>query len=265
MRSSCRSRRSRTRCGFSVRTIAPRSPGGRRTPRYTFAHELTGRWCTRAFPRGAGADCTSASATALEAAYGKRAPEIAFELAVHFERGRDRPRHSLLRHRRGIRAPALRQSRSDRLPRGCARRRCAVAGRRGTASPGVELRVALAQPLHELHGFGSERVRENAEAGQRAELRGRKPGGALRGRLRAAGSCMRRAPTRLRSRWRRSWTISHSVSGRRNPAWKQTACCCGQPSTTDVSPTHMRSRSAGSWRSAARQPSRYGPCTAWTP
>ena len=85
----------------------------------------------------------------------------------------------------------------------------------------LELRLALAQPLHELQGFGSERVRENAERAYELSVEVGNPGaGSLRSSTRS-GSCMRCVPSRRRARWRRRWTTSRGVSGRRKLAWSR--------------------------------------------
>ena len=109
--------------------------------------------------------------------------------------------------RRRARARALRQSRSDRVPRARARARRAVARRtRANDQREIEVRVALAQPLHELHGFASERVRQTRSARTRSPRSSEASSSSFRSPI-PYGSCTSCAPTR----WRRSLATSSMI------------------------------------------------------
>ena len=105
--------------------------------RYAFTHELYRQVVYAEIPEGRCMRLHQRIGQALEAAYGARPTEIAPQLAIHFERGRDGARAlHYLTAAGGRRAPALRQSRGDRLPRS---RTCpggAAAGRRTSGAAG---------------------------------------------------------------------------------------------------------------------------------
>ena len=131
--------------------------------RYAFTHELHRQVVYEAIPEGQRMRLHQRIGQALEAAYGARQMDIAPQLALHFERGRDG------RALRYLETAATRASQRFAgreaigylqaaltlvalLPDGDERRRREL-----------ELRLALGAALSDIHGFASERVRENYE------------------------------------------------------------------------------------------------------
>ena len=139
-------------------------PGGAVAPHYTFAHELYRQVLYEGLPDGRRRRLHQRLGEALETAYGERATEIAHELGVHFERGRDPTR--AVRYLT-VAAARARQRLANREAVGYLETALDLAAllpnEEDKRCRELELRVALAQPLHELHGFASERVRENSE------------------------------------------------------------------------------------------------------
>ena len=78
-------------------------PDGTVAGRYAFIHALYRTCSTRASPSGTGWASTCASVRRLERAYGRHAGEIAGELAMHFEHGRDFERAARYRRQAGER------------------------------------------------------------------------------------------------------------------------------------------------------------------
>ncbi len=139
-------------------------PGSSVARHYAFTHELYRQVVYDGIAAGTRVRLHHRIGAILETVYAERVNEIAPTLAVHFERGDD-PRRAigylLLAAQRARQRYANREAIAflepaivlvARLPRGRERRRHELA-----------VRLALAQPLHELHGFSSPRVRENAE------------------------------------------------------------------------------------------------------
>jgi len=140
-------------------------PDGSSALRYAFTHEMYQRAVYEGIPPGRRQRLHQRIGEALEQAYGERAPEqIAAELAVHFERGRDFPRAlrylgaaaALARQRfaprEAIRYLEAAVALSRYLPDEAAQRR-----------QELELRLRLAPLLSDLHGFSSGQAQANCE------------------------------------------------------------------------------------------------------
>jgi DNA-binding winged helix-turn-helix (wHTH) protein/tetratricopeptide (TPR) repeat protein len=132
--------------------------------RYGFIHALYRQIVYEGIPEGRRQRLHQRIGEALETAYGSHAPNIATELAVHFECGRDALRtikylaHAALNAQRRF-APreavtALERALelTERLPDAQARRRHEL-----------ELRVLLSSPLGSLHGYAAEAAQRNYE------------------------------------------------------------------------------------------------------
>ncbi len=139
-------------------------PGSSVTRHYAFTHELYRQVVYDGIAAKRRARLHRRIGVILETVYAERVNEIAPMLAIHFERGDDPARavgYLVLAAARARQRFANREAIAflepalvlvARLPRGRERRRRELA-----------IRLALAQPLHELLGFSSERVHENAE------------------------------------------------------------------------------------------------------
>ncbi len=139
-------------------------PDGGVTRRYAFTHELHRRVAYEGIPEGRRARLHRRVGEALEAAHGAQAVDIAAQLALHFERGRDRERALRYLTAAGARArrrfanreaiayfePAL--ALLALLPD--AEERC----RRE-----LEIRLGLGPAVSDVHGFTAEQVRVNYE------------------------------------------------------------------------------------------------------
>jgi DNA-binding winged helix-turn-helix (wHTH) protein/tetratricopeptide (TPR) repeat protein len=139
-------------------------PDGSATRRYAFTHALYRRVAYAEIPEGRRQRLHQRIGEALEAAYGERASEIAGVLAIHFKESRDCRR--AVRYLAAAATQALRRfanreaisyfedalAQVARLPDAGERRRQELA-----------MRLALAPPLGEVHGFASEPLRENCE------------------------------------------------------------------------------------------------------
>jgi predicted ATPase/DNA-binding winged helix-turn-helix (wHTH) protein len=132
--------------------------------RYAFTHELYRQVVYAAIPEGHCMRLHQRIGQALEAAYGARQMDIAPQLAIHFERSHDDARalhyleaaaaHARLRFasREAIGYLETALALVALLPDGDERRRREL-----------ELRLSLGAALSDIHGFASERVRDNYE------------------------------------------------------------------------------------------------------
>jgi predicted ATPase len=132
--------------------------------RYAFTHALYRRVVYAGIPEGYCMRMHQRIGQALEAAYGARQIEFAPQLAIHFERGRDAER--ALRYLTAAGAGARQRFASGeaidyleaalallaRLPDEDERRRREL-----------DIRLTLGAALSDIHGFASQRVRENYE------------------------------------------------------------------------------------------------------
>ncbi len=139
-------------------------PGRMVTRHYAFIHELYRQVVYEGIAAERRVRLHQRIGATLEAAYAERVNEIAPTLAVHFERGDDPARAiRYLDARRRPRAPAIRQARSDCVPRVRARPRCAVAGRARAAPPRARnpprARAAVARAVGFLGGDRGATVR----------------------------------------------------------------------------------------------------------
>lgn len=139
-------------------------PDGTIVLHYTFTHELFRRSVYEGIPAGRRQRLHQRIGEALEAAYGERATDFAAELATHFEQGGDYTRAVRYLAAAGARARQRFASRETigylegaidliaRLPDEAERRKREL-----------ELRLALAPTLSDLHGFASKEVCSNCE------------------------------------------------------------------------------------------------------
>jgi DNA-binding winged helix-turn-helix (wHTH) protein/tetratricopeptide (TPR) repeat protein len=137
---------------------------GSTTQRYGFTHPLFRDVAYAGIPEGRRQGWHHRIGEAFEAAYGERASEIAPLLALHFEQSRDYTRavrYLAMAAAQALRRVAHREAISyledalahvARLADDAARRR-----------EELELRLALAPILAQVHGFASEPMRENLE------------------------------------------------------------------------------------------------------
>lgn len=146
-----------------LRVVGPAAGSDRRaSQRYAFTHELYRQVVYADIADGLCMRLHQQIGQALEAAHGERRLDIAGQLALHFERSRD--------DARALHYLAVAAAR--------ARARCASREAIGYLEPALHLaaqvadddargrrelalRLALGVALSDLHGFGSERVREN--------------------------------------------------------------------------------------------------------
>jgi DNA-binding winged helix-turn-helix (wHTH) protein len=139
-------------------------PDGSVARRFTFAHELYRRAAHAEIPESARQRLHQRVGEALEHAYGPRAAEVAPELAAHFETARDDAR--AIRHLAAAAARARQRFASreaiDYLESAIARAVRLPSGGEGELRE-LELRLALAPALSDLHGFASEPLRRNFE------------------------------------------------------------------------------------------------------
>jgi len=139
-------------------------PDGTVARRYAFTHELHRRAVYEGTSAGSRQRLHQRIGEALEAAYGERATEVAAELAAHFEHGRDHLR--ALRYLTAASARA-RQRFARREAAGYLEAAIAVAaqlpdeGERRRRE--LDLRLALAPILMEVHGFASEELSQNCQ------------------------------------------------------------------------------------------------------
>jgi DNA-binding winged helix-turn-helix (wHTH) protein/tetratricopeptide (TPR) repeat protein len=144
-------------------------PDGTVASRYGFQHALYREALYARVPAGRRVDLHRRVGRHLRQGYGERADEIAGELAMHFERGRD------------VEQAVRYLSTAGRVAshRGAAREAEAYFGRalaligalppsRARAEQEADVRLALCVPLIALHGYGSEAV--EAEAGRAKTL-----------------------------------------------------------------------------------------------
>ena len=132
--------------------------------RYAFTHQLYRQVVYKEIPEGHCMRLHQRIGQALEAAYGARQMDIAPQLAIHFERGRDDARAL---HYLGAAAARARQRFANREAIGYLEAALALVAlvpdedeRRRRE---LELRLPLGAALSDIHGFASERVRENYE------------------------------------------------------------------------------------------------------
>jgi len=132
--------------------------------RYAFIHELYRQVAYSEIPEGHCMRLHQRIGQALEAAYGARQMDIAPQLAIHFERGRDDAR--ALRYL-GAAAARARQRFASREAIGYLEAALALVAllpeddeRRRQE---LELRLPLGAALSDIHGFASEQVRDNYE------------------------------------------------------------------------------------------------------
>ncbi len=137
-------------------------PDGSPVRRYTFAHELYRQVAYAGIPDGRRQRLHQHIGTALEAAYGERADEIAPELAVHFERAREHTR--ALRYLAAAAARARHRFASQEALGylDAALALVPLLPERARRPRELELRLARAPALSDIHGFAAEPVRENA-------------------------------------------------------------------------------------------------------
>src|SRR5206468_6033039 len=132
--------------------------------RYAFTHELYRQVAYAEIVEGLRMRLHQRIGQALEAAYGARQMEIAPQLATHFERGRDGVR--ALRYLTAAGAGA-RQRFANREAVGYLEAALALVAslpdERERRRRELELRLSLGPALSDVHGFASERVRENYE------------------------------------------------------------------------------------------------------
>ena len=132
--------------------------------RYAFTHDLYRQVVYGAIPDGHCMRLHQRIGQALEAAYGARQVDIAAQLALHFERGRDDAR--ALRYLE-LAAAHARQRFASREAIGYLDAALALVARLPDEDERhrreLDLRLALGAALSDLFGFGAERVRENYE------------------------------------------------------------------------------------------------------
>lgn len=132
--------------------------------RYAFTHELYRQVVYAAIPEGHCMQLHQHIGQALEAAYGARQMDIAPQLAIHFERGRDDAR--ALRYLTAAAAGA-RQRFASREAIGYFDAALALVAllpdEEERRRRELELRLPLGAALSDIHGFASERVREDYE------------------------------------------------------------------------------------------------------
>jgi len=132
--------------------------------RYTFTHELYRQVVYAGIPEGHCMRLHQRIGQALEAAYGARQTEIAPQLAIHFERGRDDARAL---HYLTAAATRARQRFANREAIGYLEAALALVAllpdENERRHRELELRLSLGAALSDIHGFASERVRENYE------------------------------------------------------------------------------------------------------
>ena len=134
------------------------------TRRYAFTHELYRQVIYAEITEGLCMRLHQRIGQALEAAYGARQTEIAPRLANHFERGRD---YARALHHLTAAAAGARQRFASREAIGYLEAALAMVAllpdndqRRRRE---LDLRLPLGSALADIHGFASERVRENYE------------------------------------------------------------------------------------------------------
>ena len=132
--------------------------------RYAFRHELYRQVVYAAIPEGHRMGLHQHLGEALEAAYGVRAMDIAPQLALHFERGRDDVRAL---HYLAAAATRARQRFASREAIGYLEAALALVRLLPDEDERhrreLELRLPLGATVADIHGFASERVRENYE------------------------------------------------------------------------------------------------------
>ncbi len=139
-------------------------PDGTVALRYAFTHELYRQAVYEGISEGTRQRLHQRIGEALETAYGDRATEIAAGLAVHFERGGDYPR--ALRH---LAAAAARACQRFAGREAVSYLEAAIALTARLSEEGerrrqeLELRLALAPLLNDLHGFASQELLQNCE------------------------------------------------------------------------------------------------------
>lgn len=139
-------------------------PDGSVARRYAFTHELYRQVVYAAIPEGRCMRLHQRIGQALEAAYGARQMEIAPQLALHFERGRDGTR--ALHHLTAAAAGAAKRF-ASREAIGYLEAALALVAlfpeddKRHRRE--LEIRLPLGAALSDIFGFASERVRDNYE------------------------------------------------------------------------------------------------------
>lgn len=137
---------------------------GGSTRRYAFVHELYREACYADIDDGRRRRLHQKVGEALEAILGERAAEAAAELAHHFGRAGDHAR--AVRYLEAAAATARRRFASREAAGHLRSALAAVAllpGDERRAARELELRIALAPSLADLHGFGADELLENAQ------------------------------------------------------------------------------------------------------
>jgi DNA-binding winged helix-turn-helix (wHTH) protein/predicted ATPase len=131
---------------------------------YAFTHELFRRSVYERIPAGRRQRLHQRIGATLEAAYGERATDFASELAIHFEQGGD---YARALHYLGAAAERARRRFASREAISYLEAAIDLSARvPGTAERDrreLELRLALAPTLSDLHGFASREVSSNCE------------------------------------------------------------------------------------------------------
>jgi predicted ATPase len=139
-------------------------PDGAVARRYGFVHELYRQVVYEQITAGGRQRLHRQIGEALEAAYGERATEIAGELAAHFERGQDVPRALRYLAAAAARAQlrfARREAATDLETAIVLANLLPDEGERHRRE--LDLRIALAPILLDVHGFASEVLARNCE------------------------------------------------------------------------------------------------------